>query len=265
MSGRGLIVALCGGLLALGLLLAGSLAYLVGGDRALPARPVRLIIPPGANARAVAVRLAGAGVIRSPALFVALARFEGKAREVRAGVFRFAPHRSLAEVLGTATSAGAQLAPWVTIPEGFTVRQIAARLGAAGVIAPALFERYAANHAISLGGVRTRSLEGFLFPDTYRIPLDSSAAAIAAMMVARFRAELPPDAARLAHAQGLDLPQIVTIASLIEREAKRDSARPLIASVIANRLRLGMPLQIDASLEYAFPRHRTVITEADLR
>jgi UPF0755 protein len=76
--------------------------------------------------------------------------------------------------------------------------------------------------------------------------------------------ELPHDAVARAKALGRTVPEVVTIASLVEREAKADEDRPLIASVIYNRLRLGMPLEVDASIEYTFPEHRDVITKRDL-
>lgn len=84
-------------------------------------------------------------------------------------------------------------------------------------------------------------------------------------MSAQFLKELPADAARKAHARGLTIPQIVTLASLIEREAKADDERPVMAGVYYNRLRLGMPLEVDATIEYALPSHQTVITYSDLR
>ena len=118
---------------------------------------------------------------------------------------------------------------------------------------------------IVVDGFRTANMEGYLFPDTYLMPLGASPATVEAIMSAQFRKELPADAARKARARGLTVPQVVTLASLIEREAKADDERPLMAGVYYNRLRLGMPLEVDATIEYALPTHQTVITYSDLR
>ena len=87
---------------------------------------------------------------------------------------------------------------------------------------------------------------------------------MAAILVDQFRKELPADATARAKALRRSLPEIVTVASLVEREGKADDERPLIASVIYNRLRIGMPLEVDASIEYVFPEHHDVITKRDL-
>jgi UPF0755 protein len=117
---------------------------------------------------------------------------------------------------------------------------------------------------IAVGGERTPNLEGYLFPSTYLIPTGDSVDQVAKILVDQFRRELPPDAPERAKALGRTVPEVVTIASLIEREGKADEDRPLIASVIYNRLRLGMPLEVDASIEYTFPEHHDVITKRDL-
>jgi UPF0755 protein len=108
-------------------------------------------------------------------------------------------------------------------------------------------------------------MEGYLFPSTYLIPTDDTPAGAARILVDQFRRELPADAAAQARRLGRTLPEVVTIASIIEREGKIDADRPLIGSVIYNRLRLGMPLEVDASIEYVFAEHHAVITKRDLQ
>jgi UPF0755 protein len=156
------------------------------------------------------------------------------------------------------------MAVWVTFPEGFTARQMAHVLATRGLGSEAAFSHAFLSTGLVLDGVRTRSLEGFLFPSTYLIPTSATPAAVARQLTAQFRTELPADAARRAHRLGLSVPQVVTLASLIEREAKADDERALMASVYYNRLRLGMPLQVDATIEYTFPEHKDVITLDDL-
>ena len=160
---------------------------------------------------------------------------------------------------------GEQFAVWVTIPEGYTAREIAQALGSRALGDASAYERiFLRSGGITVAGSRTPNLEGYLFPSTYLLPTDDSPSQIARVLVDQFRQELPRDAAAQARALHRTIPEVVTIASLIEREGKADDERPLIASVIYNRLRLGMPLEVDASIEYTFPEHHDVITKRDL-
>jgi UPF0755 protein len=250
------------------LLAAGAAAvwfrHAVAGDRTYPAVETTVVVPAGASGREVARLLAARGVIGSAFTFDLLARLGRQQSVMKAGEFRFAAHLTQAEVLRQVVEGGRQVAVWVTIPEGFTAREIAEtlsahELGAADVLL-ATFSR----ESLVLGGARTVNLEGYLFPDTYLVPTGASPAQIAKIMTDQFEAELPPNARELAARQGMTLPQVTTLASLIEREAKADDERPLIAGVYYNRLRRAMPLQVDATIEYTFAHHKDVITYADL-
>ncbi|MGH7707603.1 MAG: endolytic transglycosylase MltG [Vulcanimicrobiaceae bacterium] len=233
-------------------------------DRALPAAATVVIVPSGATGGEIAGLLASRGIVRNGPAFLALARFRREQDAMRAGQYRLAPHQSAAEVLDQLVQGGSQVARWITIPEGFTARQIAERLGSQGIGPVDEFERYFLTTSIELDGTRTVNLEGFLFPDTYLMPIGGSPPAVAERMTDKFRTELPPDAAARAKQLGLTVPQVVTVASLIEREAKADDERRLMAGVYYNRLRLKMPLQVDATIEYAFAHHHAVITASDL-
>ena len=153
----------------------------------------------------------------------------------------------------------------MTIPEGFTAAQIAGRLQEAGVGPAATFARNFMQQRLLVDGTRTKNLEGFLFPSTYLVPLGASPQEVAAPMVAEFFKELPRDARQRSRALHVTVPQAVTVASLVEREAKSEIDRPRIAEVIYNRLRLGMPLQVDASIEYALPHHKSQLSFEDLK
>jgi peptidoglycan lytic transglycosylase G len=96
------------------------------------------------------------------------------------------------------------------------------------------------------------------------VPIGSTPAHIAKILTEQFFRELPANAVAEARAHGLTVPQVITLASLIEREAQADDERPLMAGVYYNRLRAGMPLEVDATIEYVFPEHHTVITRRDL-
>jgi len=259
-------------LLVLGAVLAlvvGALfayaARVVYADRSLPRTQTSVVIPSGATAADAAQELAERGVIASPLAFELLARVTGEQRHLGAGEYLFPAHLSLDDVLHRVTSGGAQIALWVTIPEGFTARQIAETLQAHSLGEAVAFEEYFLHTPLDLGRAgRSRNLEGFLFPDTYLIPVDATPAAVAAIMTAHFREELPNDAVQRAKRLRLSVVGVVTLASLIEREAKADDERPLMAGVYYNRLRRGMPLQVDATIEYTFEHHKDLITLADL-
>ena len=234
-------------------------------QRAQPAHATDIVVPRGAGSSEVAALLRDRGVIANPFVFRLLARLRGVDRRVEAGEYVFAPHESANEVLQKLVLGAARVASWVTIPEGYTSAEIARDLASHKLGNATGYQQYFLHTSIELGGVHTKSLEGYLFPSTYLFPLDATPEAAARILVDEFRRELPADAQAQARRLGYTIPQIVTIASLVEREGKADDERPLIAGVIYNRLRKGMALQVDASLEYAFPSHKTEITRADLR
>jgi UPF0755 protein len=248
------------------LLAGGALWFLAAafGNRSLPAAQTDVVVPAGSTAAEVAKRLAGEHVIGSALVFSLLARLNHVEAQVEAGEYRFPAHQSTAEVLHMLVTGGQQVAVWVTIPEGFTAKEIAAQLEQRGVGNGADYARYFLHDSLVVGGVRTASLEGFLFPDTYLIPLGASPAAVARILTDQFERELPPEAAARAKRLGLTVPQVVTVASLVEREAKSDGERALMAGVYYNRLRIGMPLEVDATIEYTFAHHKDVITLDDL-
>ena len=234
-------------------------------DRPLPVAQTDVVIQRGATFSQVVSALEGKHVLAHPLAFRILARLRRVDADVKAGEYRFPAHQTSDEILQRLVR-GEQFAVWVTIPEGYTAREIAQTLASRALGDGSAYDRlFLHDHGIALGGVRTKNLEGYLFPSTYLIPLDDSPDRIATILVDQFRQELPAGAPGRAKALGLTLPQVVTVASLIEREGKVDEDRPLIASVIYNRLRRGMPLEVDASIEYTFPEHHDVITKRDLQ
>ena len=244
---------------------AGLFTFAVYGDRSRPATRTQVVIDRGATFAQVGRQLAAAGVISNVLTFRLLARLRSQEGAVRAGEYRFGPRVTQSEVLRSLTSGGAQVATWVTIPEGFTAAEIAARLQDAGVGESSAFLRAFKTERLVVGGSRTENLEGFLFPSTYLVPLGASPAQVASLMTGEFFKQIPADAAARARALHVSVPQAVTVASLIEREAKSAADRPKIAQVIYNRLRFGMPLQVDATIEYALPEHKSELSFADLK
>ena len=233
-------------------------------DRSLPLTARDVVIAPGTTFSGIARQLAAEGVVAHPLAFRLLARFRRDDASVKAGEFRFTPHETSDEILRRLIEGGAQVASWLTIPEGYTAREIAGSLASERFGSADAFSHEFFATAITIDGERTRNLEGYLFPDTYLIPNQTTPAGVARIMTDEFRRQIPVDAAQIARRLGYSISQVVTVASLVEREAKADDERPLMAGVYYNRLRRGMPLQVDATIEYVFPEHKTVITRADL-
>lgn len=233
-------------------------------DRGAPAAETVVVIQRGLTLREIGDQLAAEGVLRHPLALRLLAKLDHVEEQVRAGEFRFPAHRTTDEILHDLISGGAQDAVWVTFPEGYTSREIAQRLAGHGLGSAAELRGYFDSASIEFGRRRTKSLEGYLFPSTYLVPVNATPPVVAGMMVDEFRREIPRDAGSLARKLGFTIPQVVAVASLVEREAKRDDERPLIAGVVYNRLRRHMSLDVDATIEYIFPAHKTEITKADL-
>lgn len=239
--------------------------YETSGDTAYPRAPMDVVVPHGATFDDVAALLARRGVVGDALTFRILGKLRRADGDVRAGEYRFPAHQTQGAVLDALLTGGAQVAVWVTFPEGFTAKQIAQRLQDAGIGRAGEFERAFATDTIVVDGTRTKSMEGYLFPSTYLIPSDAGPSDVERIMTAAFFANLPADAATRAKALHETVPDAVTVASLIEAEAKVDEERPIMASVYYNRLRLHMPLQVDATIEYALPEHKAELSFADLR
>ncbi|HEY8314351.1 MAG TPA: endolytic transglycosylase MltG [Candidatus Baltobacteraceae bacterium] len=253
-------------LIVLCLLVAGAwFGRSMFSDRSHPTQSTQVIVPRGSTFHDIANQLASAGVIDNALTFRLFAKAERKDTAVRAGEYRFPPHLTQAQVLDQLLTGGAQIAKWVTFPEGFTAKQVATRLQEEGFGDSQRFETAFMHDTIVVGGTRTKNLEGYLFPSTYLVPVGATPQIVERIMTGQFLKELPPNAAESARAHGLTVPQVITVASLVQQEGKVDGERPVIAGVIYNRLRDRMPLQVDATLEYTLPKHKDVLTLADVR
>jgi UPF0755 protein len=251
-------------LLAAIVVAATVVAWFVFGDRSRPAAPVTVDVPPGYGIGQIGTQLENAGVVRSAALLKYYATLRGVASRVDAAEYEFPADQSLAQVVDLLAAGGRPPVVWVTIPEGYTAREIARRLDASHITSAAAFEDVAVHNSLFIGGALTRGLEGYLYPDTYQVRRGTAAQDVASLMTDQFRRKLPKDASRIARRLGYSLPQIVTLASIIEREAKVDAERRLMAGVYYNRLKRGMPLEVDATIEYALPYHKSVLHYRDL-
>jgi UPF0755 protein len=242
----------------------GLAAWLIYGDRALPAQKVTVLVERGSSVSQIGAQLRAQGVVRSARLLSEYLRLRGLAPHINAAEYDFPPHQTLDEIATVLQAGGRPPAVWITVPEGFTALQIAQRLAAARLDAADDFMDVVRTRSLRLGDARSDGLEGYLFPETYQILRDASAEDVATLMTDQFFRELPPDHSAAAKKLGFKMPQIITLASIIEREAKVDSERAVMAGVYYNRLRLGMPLEVDATIEYALPKHKPELSLRDL-
>lgn len=238
-----------------------------------------IVVPPGASIRQVAEELASRGLLRSPLAFRGLARLVGAS--IRAGEYEFTAGMGASAMLDKLMRGAVVVHPF-TIPEGFTVRQIGDLLAEKGFIDRARWDQlvydgsgvfndytFLPAQAPAPGsgapkGFRVSRLEGFLFPDTYQYIRGMSEEQIIRMMLDRFRAQFTAEMERQAEARGLTVQQVVTLASVVEREAQVDAERPLIAGVFMNRLRRGMKLESCATVNFLLQRPRDILLLKDL-
>jgi UPF0755 protein len=263
-------LALLGGLLVLAL--AGAIGGAVMYQRAAApykgytGEEVFVDLPAGSSTRAIGRRLVEAGVVRSQLAFrIALWR-TGVGRRLEAGEYRFDRAMTAVEVAEKLARGDVYLRA-ITFPEGLTIREMAALFEEHGFGPASEFRRAAGNAALIADlDPAARDLEGYLFPETYRLPRRANAADLVAMMVKRFQQVYAPLEAG-AVARGLDARRAVTLASLVEKETAKPEERPLVAAVYTNRLRIGMGLQCDPTVIYALAaagRYDGNLTRADL-
>ncbi len=236
-----------------------------------PRGEARLIyLPPGQGVWAMASVLRREGVVRSaPAFYIAyrLQMRKGQGGKLPGSYFDISPADSVPTIISTRLQEPAVRR--VTFPEGFSMRQMAERIGSSDLLISEQAFVQAARPDTVKGAVAFRlpksSLEGYLFPDTYEFPVGTQAGDVIREMVKTFQAKFYHANEQRIGRSAQSLHELVTIASLIEREAKLDKDRRLISSVIHNRLRKGMRLQIDATVQYALPRHKQRLLHSDLR
>ena len=211
-------------------------------------------IPQGAGSIAIGKRLADAGVVRDASSFRIALWVTGEGRRLQAGEYRFDHPVSAREVADKIARGDVYVRP-ITFPEGLTAKQMAAIYESKG-FGPAKDFLAATKNAALVSAVDpdAKDLEGYLFPDTYKLPRHVTADQLVARMVASFMKALTPDLIDKADARGLTIRQLVTLASIVEKETANPDERPRVAAVYANRLRIGMALQCDPTVIYALER-----------
>lgn len=224
----------------------------------------RVAVPQGASGKQIARLLHDKNIIRSPFVFRLTCMLSGSSGRLKPGVYEFRQSMPLPVIMRRLVN-GETLESWITVPEGFTVRQIADTLGHKQLANPNEFLEIvlqggyeSSSHPFVYG----ESLEGYLFPDTYLVDRVAGVDDMVNKMLDTFEAKaLGPRRERIEQVMSarfglgprslpLGLHRILTLASLVEREAKVGRDRPLIAAVLWNRIKKGMRLEVDASVSY---------------
>lgn len=229
-----------------------------------PAGDVVVTIPAGSSFRAVATRLAAAGVVDHPRRLEWLARWRGVADRVRAGEYDLGGSRSPAALLDLLVAGRVKQYPF-TVPEGLTCAEIAARFAAAGFGTPADFRAACVDPTLlARVGLEQGDLEGYLFPETYQWHRGMTARALVERMLAAMEAVWTPERLQAAQDLGLTRHQALTLASIIEKETGDTAERAMISGVFHNRLRRGMRLQSDPTVIYGVTPFDGNLTRAHL-
>jgi UPF0755 protein len=213
--------------------------------------PQRIRVPAGASFADVTDTLVAYGVVTNPLWFKVQARLKRVDRSIHAGVYEIARGLPVGDVLAL-LAAGKSAVLRFTVPEGLTVADVAAlaeerlRIPAESIRAVTSDSAFAASL-----GVDAPTLEGFLHPNTYELPLDVDARELAKVMVDGFTDRWKPEWDRRLDTLGMTRRQLLALASIVEGEARVDEERETIAGVYHNRLRIGMALQADPTVQYA--------------
>lgn len=231
-----------------------------------PSMPVAIEVPQGATASDVGSLLEGAGVVRSGLAFRLAAGFRGLEESLLAGMYDLRTNMTVTQVLSALEAGPLVETVTLTIPEGLEVDEIAAEVGEVLEVDPAAFAETATTGEHFLPPYLpegTATVEGFLFPKTYELDPQAQAEQVIATLLAQFEEEAATLDWTRAETLRLSPYEVVIVASLIEREARAERDRAKVSAVIHNRLREGMALQIDATVQYALPERNRLLTLED--
>ena len=233
----------------------------VGGNKT-----VVVDIPQGETGSAVAAKLEKEGLIKDARLFKLVMKVTNSGKDIKPGKYQLNQNMTIMEILHRIKT-GEGKVRLVTIPEGLTLKEIAKLLGEKKIVSSNDFLSAAANNSYFINGNKKDRIEGYLLPDTYDFPAAFSAGDIIKRMLKEFDDKAVPlylnSKDKLPQKMSMD--EIVILASLIEREAQVPSERPVIASVYYNRLKKGMKLQCDATVQYALGKQKAVLKFSDLK
>lgn len=264
---RKFLFVLVGGFLAV----SGFLCYALLGDRggnstAGEQLSVYVTVQPGMTGADIGEMLEQRGVIGSKQKFWFIAKISGEERKFKAGTYHMYVNMPIREALNVLVGGEVSMLRF-TIPEGFTVREIAARLEREGIVSSKDFlekaKTFSPYRYMKAPRQALYRSEGFLFPDTYEVEPGTSPEAILQMMVRNFDNKLTDEMRAKAEKHNLTVYELVTLASLVEKEARYEEDRPIIAQVFYKRLEINMPLQSDTTIQYLLDAPKEDVTYAD--
>ncbi|MCH5209920.1 MAG: endolytic transglycosylase MltG [Oscillospiraceae bacterium] len=253
------IIVLC--LAGAGILLEDSLSVSV------PDGSIRIEVADGDSTSVVANTLSDAGIIKYPELFKIQSKLGGYDGNIKPGAATIEDGMSYGQILDLLITSGREMRK-VTIPEGFDISQIADKLNNEGVIGWREFyaalnpEEYDYPFLKNLPQ-RDGAMEGYLFPATYDIPHNMSAHDIIDLMLSAFDSQFTDEYYNRASELGMTVDQVITMASIVEREAGSDSEMPKVAGVFYNRRNSGMKFQSCATVQYILGERKPVLSIAD--
>lgn len=241
--------------------------------------PVIFTIKAGSDSTQIATLLKTNGLLRNALIFSYYLKYSNQGSQFKAGTYQMTPGLTKDQIIAQLNKGETIKADMLrfTIPEGFTVTQIAHKLSEQNLVREHVFLQLADTKldfkskwtaSIPASNNVKHRLEGYLFPETYEMKKDSTPEDIIQRMLTewdRKLVQLPSDWEDKLKAQGMTFHQMVTIASLVEREVVVEEERPIVSGVIHNRLKLGMALQIDATIQYILDLPKDRLFEKDLQ
>jgi UPF0755 protein len=241
-----------------------AVAFIAAAGCTSPDGTARVVIPPGATMRQAAESLAQQGVIRVPSLFAWYASFTDRDRSIKPGTYLVNRRNSWNEVIDALVEGRGQVHV-VTIPEGWDVRTMVPAIAEVMEVEPeSLTAAMQDSSLLRRVGSATDNLEGYLFPETYLMPDGADARTIVRMLVTEFERRWMPEWNDRLIELGMTRNQVITLASIIEREARVAAERPVISAVYHNRLERGMRLQADPTIQFALGRRAGRVLYRDL-
>ena len=256
-------------MLIFALLVAGAVYVdlYIYAEKPLSTEPVKrvVIIEPGQKFKSLSQILNKKGVIRHPAKFRLFSRIKGYDKHIKAGEYVLSSAMTPKKILEILVMGRVRLHR-LTIPEGHNLRQVAQAVSRAGFGTQADFFNAATNaDLVRSKGIDAQTFEGYLFPDTYYFTKDATPEKIISSMVKRFWAMFKPEWKNRSKALGFTIHQVVTLASIIEKEAGVAMERPVISSVFHNRLKRKIRLESDPTVIYGIEDFNGNITRRDLK
>ena len=225
-------------------------------------------IPSGSSTTKIGTILADQGIIDSADSFKLQSKMKGMDGKYKAGEYTLSPAMTMTEIMDILVSGNVNTVRF-TIPEGLRVDEVADKLEAEGLINRDLFMKEIESGEYSYKFLKDAPagklrLEGYLYPNTYDVFTTASEHDIIDRLLRQLDTVFTDDMYQRAEELGMDINEVMTIASLIERETMVDSEKAKVASVIYNRLEIGMKLQIDATVQYAMGESKQFLTYKDL-